>query len=258
MLTKFNDSNDMNTLASDAIHSYLKDGYRIDAKESVIDREKDKDCTFKAVLKKDVDGIECKTVITLTDNGDDKNKTCTYHKVETVGDTQWSEETRTFSSSTNAAKDILNKVWSTESSKEDTVHKESKHDLIQLWDDYDNLLQHYLDSVKKITDNYSLGWSLFNDDFVSGAIKRLADVIKTPDDNCNKESTKWECKCPSAYKQSKEDAERKDRAKQESEIIKNTLNKEKKPETNKKNASSDSEDSLIELIRKAITNYYND
>ena len=32
MLTKFNDSNDMNTVASDAIHSYIKDGYRIDAK----------------------------------------------------------------------------------------------------------------------------------------------------------------------------------------------------------------------------------
>lgn len=97
MLTKFNDSSDMNTLASDAIHSYIKDGYRIDAKESVIDRDKDRDCTFKAVLKKDADGIECKTVITLSDNGDDKNKHCTYHKVETVGDTKWSEETRTFS-----------------------------------------------------------------------------------------------------------------------------------------------------------------
>ena len=46
MLTKFNDSNDMNTTASEAINSYLKDGYRIDTKESVIDREKDKDCTF--------------------------------------------------------------------------------------------------------------------------------------------------------------------------------------------------------------------
>jgi hypothetical protein len=97
MLTKFNDSNDMNTLASDTINSYIEEGYRIDAKESVIDREKDDDCIFKAALKKDVDGIECKTVITLSDNGDDKNKHCTYHKVETVGDTKCSEETRTFS-----------------------------------------------------------------------------------------------------------------------------------------------------------------
>lgn len=98
MPTKFNDANDMNTIASNAINSYIKDGYRIDAKESVIDREKDKDCTFKAVLKKDVDGIECKTVITLSDNEDDKNRHCTYHKVDTVGDTKWSEETHTFSS----------------------------------------------------------------------------------------------------------------------------------------------------------------
>ena len=97
MLTKFSDSNEMNTLASNEINSYIKDGYHIDAKESVIDRDKDKDCTFKAVLKKDVDGIECKTVITLTDNGDDKNKSCMYHKVDTVGDTRWSEETRTYS-----------------------------------------------------------------------------------------------------------------------------------------------------------------
>lgn len=97
MLTKFNDSNDMNTLASDVINSYIKDGYRIDARESIIDQEKDKDCTFKAVLKKDVYGIECKTAITLSDSGGDKNKHCEYHKVETVGDTKWSEETRTFS-----------------------------------------------------------------------------------------------------------------------------------------------------------------
>jgi hypothetical protein len=96
MLTKFNDSNDMNTVASDTIHSYIKDGYRIDAKESVIDREKDKDCTFKAVLKKDVDGIECKTVITLSDNGNDKNKHCTYHKVDMVGNEKWSEITSSF------------------------------------------------------------------------------------------------------------------------------------------------------------------
>lgn len=81
---------------SDMIHSYIKDGYKIDSKESVIDREKDKDCTFKAVLKKDVDGIECKTVITLSDNGDDKNKSCTYHKVDTVGNEKWNEVTSSF------------------------------------------------------------------------------------------------------------------------------------------------------------------
>ncbi len=104
MLTKFNDSNDMNTVASDAIHSYIKDGYRIDAKESVIDREKDKDCTFKAVLKKDVDGIECKTVITLNESKDDNNHVCSYSKVDWVGDTKWSEESRSFSTSTGSSK----------------------------------------------------------------------------------------------------------------------------------------------------------
>lgn len=97
MITKFNDSNDMNILASDVINSYIRDGYRIDAKESMIDQVKDNDCAFKAVLKRDIDGIECKAVITVSDNGDDKNKYCEYRKVETVGDTKWSEETRTFS-----------------------------------------------------------------------------------------------------------------------------------------------------------------
>lgn len=97
MLTNLNHANDINTLASDTINSYIQDGYRIDAKESFIDQEKDKNCTFKAVLKKDAYGIECKAVITLSDNGDDKDKHCEYHKVEIVGGTKWSEETRTFS-----------------------------------------------------------------------------------------------------------------------------------------------------------------
>lgn len=108
MLTKFNGSNDMNAAVSDTIHSYIKDGYHIDANESAIDHEKDKDYTFKAVLKKDVDGIECKTVITLTDNSDDHNKHCVYHKVEIVGDTKWSEETHTYSYITDKYK--LNKI----------------------------------------------------------------------------------------------------------------------------------------------------
>lgn len=110
MLTKFND---MNEVVSDAIHSCIKDGYKIDAKESVIDHEEDNDCVFKAVLKKDVDGIECKTVITLNDNEDDKSKYCTYHKVETVGDTKWSEETHTYSSinTSNKLNDYIDRLW---------------------------------------------------------------------------------------------------------------------------------------------------
>lgn len=201
MLTKFNSSNDMNTVASDAIHSYIKDGYRIDAKESVIDRDKDKDCTFKAVLKKDVDGIECKTVITLTDNGDDKNKACTYHKVETVGDTKWSEETRSFSSSTDKTKlnsAVKNHVM-------DNLCKTPR-----MWWDHadDNFYDYYHDTVRNIFKDFGLHCDWFGDDN-DKSFKRLADVIKVPNDdkktstddksNADKKDSKWKCKCPSAY-----------------------------------------------------------
>lgn len=179
MLTKFNSSNDMNTVASDAIHSYIKDGYHIDAKESVIDREKDKDCTFKAVLKKDVDGIECKTVITLNDNGDDKNKTCTYHKVETVGDTMWSEETRSFSSSTDKTK--LN------SAVKDHILSNTEK-IPHSWWDHDDFFSHYHNTVKNIFKNFGLGFDWFDHDDFFGNHRQLS----------NQDST-WKCKCPSAY-----------------------------------------------------------
>ena len=109
MLTNFNHTNDMNTLASDTINSYIQDGYRIDAKESVVDHEKDKNCTFRVVLKKDVDGVLCKTIITLheSDSFNDSNKlnlkTSTYHKVDLVDGLVWDEESRTFSSSHRSA-----------------------------------------------------------------------------------------------------------------------------------------------------------
>ena len=93
---------------SDMIHSYIKDGYKIDSKESVIDREKDKDCTFKAVLKKDVDGVECKTVITVYDSGDDKNKSCTYHKVDMIGNEKLNEVTSSFNYKSDNVKDTNN------------------------------------------------------------------------------------------------------------------------------------------------------
>lgn len=99
MLTKFSN---MGIVVSDTIHSYIKDGYHIDAKESAINNEKYKDCTFKIVLKRDVDGIECKTVISFTDKGDDKNKSYLYHKIDTVDDIIWSEETCTYNLSTAA------------------------------------------------------------------------------------------------------------------------------------------------------------
>lgn len=189
MITKFNSSNDMNSIASDAISSYINDGYRIDAKESVIDRNKDKDCTFKAVLKKDVDGIELKTTITITDNGDDKNKSCTYHKVETAGDLKWSEETRTFSHSTDQTK--LNSTVN--NSNIDDTNKTSH----TLFDHEDDFTDYYHDTVRRIFKDFSL----FNDEF-SDRRKRIADINKTTIDDkkqsTNDESSK-DTKCKSAY-----------------------------------------------------------
>ena len=189
MLTKFNSSNDMNSIASDAISSYINDGYRIDAKESVIDRNKDKDCTFKAVLKKDVDGIELKTTITITDNGDDKNKSCTYHKVETAGDLKWSEETRTFSHSTDQIK--LNSTVN--NSNIDDTNKTSH----TLFDHEDDFTDYYHDTVRRIFKDFSL----FNDEF-SDRRKRISDINKTTSDDkkqsSNDESSK-DTKCKSAY-----------------------------------------------------------
>lgn len=189
MLTKFNSSNDMNSIASDAISSYINDGYRIDAKESVIDRDKDKDCTFKAVLKKDVDGIELKTTITITDNGDDKNKSCTYHKVETAGDLKWSEETRTFSHSTDQIK--LNSTVN--NSNIDDTNKTSR----TLFDHEDDFTDYYHDTVRRIFKDFSL----FDDEF-NDRRKRISDINKTTSSDkkqsTNDESSK-DTKCKSAY-----------------------------------------------------------
>lgn len=189
MLTKFNSSNDMNSIASDAISSYINDGYRIDAKESVIDRDKDKDCTFKAVLKKDVDGIELKTTITITDNGDDKNKSCTYHKVETAGDLKWSEETRTFSHSTDQIK--LNSAVNN-----NTICDNNKTSHT-LFDHEDDFTDYYHDTVRRIFKDFSL----FDDEF-NGRRKHISDINKTTSSNkkqsANDESSK-DTKCKSAY-----------------------------------------------------------
>lgn len=189
MLTKFNSSNDMNAIASDAISSYINDGYRIDAKESVIDRDKDKDCTFKAVLKKDVDGIELKTTITITDNGDDKNKSCTYHKVETAGDLKWSEETRTFSHSTDQIK--LNSAVNN-----NNIYGTNKTSHT-LFDHEDDITDYYHDTVRRIFKDFSL----FDDEF-NDRRKRISDINKTTSSNkkqsTNDESSK-DTKCKSAH-----------------------------------------------------------
>ena len=195
MLTKFNSSNDMNSIASDAISSYINDGYRIDAKESVIDRNKDKDCTFKAVLKKDVDGIELKTTITITDNGDDKNKSCTYHKVETAGDLKWSEETRTFSHSTDYIKlnGAVNNNTICDNNNNNNNNNKTSH---TLFDHEDDFTDYYHDTVRRIFKDFSL----FDDEF-NDRRKHVSDINKTTRSD-KKQSTNDESKdtkCKSAY-----------------------------------------------------------
>ena len=194
MLTKFNSSNDMNSIASDAISSYINDGYRIDAKESVIDRNKDKDCTFKAVLKKDVDGIELKTTITITDNGDDKNKSCTYHKVETAGDLKWSEETRTFSHSTDYIK--LNGAVNNNTICDNNNNNNNNKTSHTLFDHEDDFTDYYHDTVRRIFKDFSL----FDDEF-NDRRKHVSDINKTTRSD-KKQSTNDESKdtkCKSAY-----------------------------------------------------------
>ena len=100
-MTKF-DSEYMNSKVEKDIHSYISDDYKIDCKESMIDPE-DKYCTFKAVLKKDVDGIECKTIIKLSES----ENSHMYNKVEIVGDTKWSEESHSYSTSSTSDKDAI-------------------------------------------------------------------------------------------------------------------------------------------------------
>ena len=278
MLTKFNSSNDMNSIASDAISSYINDGYRIDAKESVIDRNKDKDCTFKAVLKKDVDGIELKTTITITDNGDDKNRTCTYHKVETACDLKWSEETRTFSHSTDQIK--LN---STENNSTICDNNKTSH---TLFDHEDEFTDYYHDTVRRIFKDFRL----FNDEFVDNLYefidrrKHVSDINKiTSSDkkqSTNDESSK-DTKCKSAHQRlddyikhitddkDKLSSDEKEHIKvdakdSESDIYNKIVNSKKNLEDScnakanvdakeedfqKQDTSDDIEDSLVKLVR---------
>ena len=275
MLTKFNSSNDMNSIASDAISSYINDGYHIDAKESVIDRDKDKDCTFKAVLKKDVDGIELKTTITITDNGDDKNKSCTYHKVETAGDLKWSEETRTFSHSTDQIK--LN---STVNNNTICDNNKTSHTLFD-HDHEDDFTDYYHDTVRRIFKDFSL----FDDEF-NDRRKRISDINKTTSSDkkqsTNDESSK-DTKCKSAYQRlddyikhitdekDKHSSNEKEHIKvdakdSESDIYNKIVNrkknledacntkanvdaKEEEEDIQKQDTSDDIEDSLVKLVR---------
>ena len=94
--SNLNKSTELNSNVSDVIHQYIKDGYKIDAKESAENVDAD---TFKAVLKKDVDGVECKTVITLRENKSDSGSSFSYNKVDSVGGTKWSSESKHYSES---------------------------------------------------------------------------------------------------------------------------------------------------------------
>lgn len=100
MFNNFNDQDDMNNIASDAIHSYIKDGYRIDATESIVDSDIDKGCTFKAVLKKNENDIEYMAVIKLFE---DKNKSQVSHKVEISVSATKTDKITTVSSSKNSS-----------------------------------------------------------------------------------------------------------------------------------------------------------
>lgn len=269
MLTKFNSSNDMNAIASDAINSYINDGYRIDAKESVIDLDKDKDCTFKAVLKKDVDGIELKTTITITDNGDDKNKSCTYNKVETAGDLKWSEETRTFSHSTDQIK--LN------SQVKNNAVDDLRSARSRLSEHADDSLYDY--AVSRIFKDFGLRGDLFGDE-LSSRQKHIDDVTKTDSYDKNQSDDKSnECKkctkCKSAYQRlddyikhitddkDKHSSDEKEHIKvdakdSEHDIYNKIVNRKKNLEDacntkeddiSKQDTSDDIEDSLVKLVR---------
>lgn len=99
VFNNFSDQDDMNNIASDAIHSYIKDGYRIDAAESVVDSNIDKGCTFKAVLNKNENDIEYIATIKLFD---DKNKSQVSHKVEITVSATKTDKITTVSSSKNS------------------------------------------------------------------------------------------------------------------------------------------------------------
>ena len=116
---------------SDMIRKYTLDGYKIDCKESAVDPDSDvdKDCTFKAVLKKDVDGIECKTIIRLLEEKTAIGKSTTLSKVEYVGDTKWSAESHSYSHSyTCPVKDDSESAWNKYNRLDDIFKLPNKKD----------------------------------------------------------------------------------------------------------------------------------
>lgn len=235
MLTKFNNDN-MDSFVSNVVNSYMSDGYNIDTKDSIIDRNLDKDCISKFVLKKDVDGIECKTVITLSDDGDDKNKSYTYHKIETVGDTKWSEETRTFKSYTDKS--------NLSSSVNNTDDRNIKIKPSKNQDHFDDdLFDYYHNCINNIFDKFGLGCDWFVDRKPS--YKRLDDYIRPSTKSDDKTNTK---------QKDDHDNDEKEHTKVNTKV---QSDKKKVPieslfekSSNQKDAYEDDlEDSLIKLVR---------
>lgn len=144
MFNNFNDQDDMNNIASDAIHSYIKDGYRIDAAESIVDSDIDKGCTFKAVLKKDENDIEYTAVIKLFD---DKNKSQVSHKVEITVSATKTDKITTMSSSKNSSEcsdedyleQLLDEINSSKESDEFQPSYGNLNDYIKIKSDEANL-----------------------------------------------------------------------------------------------------------------------
>lgn len=144
MFNNFNDQDDMNNIASDAIHSYIKDGYRIDAAESIVDSDIDKGCTFKAVLKKDENDIEYMAVIKLFD---DKNKSQVSHKVEITVSATKTDKITTMSSSKNSSEcsdedyleQLLDEINSSKDNDEFQPSYDNLNDYIKIKSDEANL-----------------------------------------------------------------------------------------------------------------------
>lgn len=242
MLTKFND---MNAVVSEAINACFKEGYTIDAKESVIDQEKEKGCTFKTVMKRDLDGIECKTIIKLTNNSDDKNKYCKYHKVEFVGDTKWSEETRKFSCSTDNVK------FNNNNDVDNTCNTYKQN--TKRWNLEDELLHsNYKDTVDNIFKCFGLH-RVDTDDKVDDSKDKFNDVNKVISDNkthnCNKQNTCNKCSKTELNDSANNDYSNVDCRKN----IKDTYNLkdeyvDKESNVPKQDSDDEIEDSLIKLV----------
>ena len=153
MFNNFNGQDDMNSIASDAIHSYIKDGYRIDAAESIVDSDIDKGCTFKAVLKKDENDIEYIAVIKLFD---DKNKSQVSHKVEITVSATKTDKITTVSSSKNSSEcsdedyleQLLDEINSSKDNDEFQPSYGNLDDYIKIKSDEANLKEQYKSNNK--------------------------------------------------------------------------------------------------------------